>query len=177
MTMKPLTLARIAVVAAAPLLLAASGTMPSYAAPVTAQAQGQSQSASQSASSPQARPQTQPQLLSHCTGSGCAGKSPVSTGCDHHARTVRRSSEIGPLIELRYSSTCRAAWVRVTHARGGDRIEARNKGGACRAKSCYSKTVPRGQTSAYTAMVNDKGIKAWGCLYRRNGNIVCTDAY
>lgn len=163
MAMKPL--ARIAVIAAAPLLLAASGTMPASADPVAAQPQLPSQSPSQS------------QSLSHCTGSGCAGKSPVSMGCDHHARTVRRSSEIGPLIELRYSSTCRAAWVRVTHARGGDRIEARNRSGACRAKSCYSKTVPRGQSSTYTVMVNDKGIKAWGCLYRRNGNIVCTEAY
>ncbi|MGW7578153.1 DUF2690 domain-containing protein [Streptomyces sp. NPDC054765] len=116
-------------------------------------------------------------VTARCTGSGCAGKSPVSSGCDRHARTVRHSAEIGPLVELRYSSACRAAWVRVTHARGGDRIEARNKGGACRHTSCYAATVASGRSSAYTAMVNDKGLKAWACLERRNGNVVCTEAY
>ncbi|MFG2827532.1 DUF2690 domain-containing protein [Streptomyces sp. NPDC048434] len=145
------TVLRLAVTGAASVLLAMSGAVPGNAAPAA--------------------------VAAHCTGSGCTGKSPVSTGCDRHARTVRRSAEIGPLIELRYSSACRAAWVRVTHARGGDRIEARNKGGACRHKSCYAKTVASGRSSAYTAMVNDKGIKAWGCLHRRNGNIVCTEAY
>lgn len=145
------TLLRLTVTAAASLLLTLSGAAPGIAAPVGATA--------------------------HCAGSGCAGKSPASTGCDRHARTVRRSAEIGPLVELRYSSTCRAAWVRVTRARGGDRIEARNKGGACRRKSCYATTVAPGRSSAYTAMVNDKGIKAWGCLHRRNGNVVCTEAY
>ncbi|SED52536.1 Protein of unknown function [Streptomyces sp. 2224.1] len=142
---------RLAVTAAAALLLTLSGTVPGNAAPAP--------------------------VTAHCSGSGCAGKSPASTGCDHQARTVRRSTEIGPLVELRYSSACRAAWVRVTHARGGDRIEARNKGGACRHTSCYAKTVAAGHSSAYTAMVNDKGIKAWGCLQRRNGNVICTEAY
>ncbi|MDT0456337.1 DUF2690 domain-containing protein [Streptomyces sp. DSM 41527] len=142
---------RLAATAATALLLTLSGTVPGNAAPAP--------------------------VAAHCSGSRCAGKSPVSTGCDHRARTVRRSAEIGPLMELRYSSACRAAWVRVTHARGGDRIEARNKGGACRPTSCYAKTVAAGHSSAYTAMVNDKGIKAWGCLQRRNGNVVCTEAY
>ncbi|WP_405407266.1 DUF2690 domain-containing protein [Streptomyces decoyicus] len=145
------TLVRLTVTASAALLLTMAGTAPGIAAPVG--------------------------VTAHCTGSGCAGKSPASTGCDHHARTVRRSAEIGPLVELRYSSACRAAWVRVTHARGGDRIEARNKGGACRRKSCYATTVAPGRSSAYTAMVNNKGIKAWGCLHRRNGNVVCTEAH
>ncbi|MEU1802285.1 DUF2690 domain-containing protein [Streptomyces sp. NPDC019937] len=114
---------------------------------------------------------------SACSGRSCAGKSPVTTRCERTARTVRRTAEIGPLVELRYSSACRAAWVRVTHARGGDRIEARNKAGSCRHPSCYAATVASGRSSTYTAMVNDKGIKAWACLERRNGNIVCTEAY
>ncbi|MBL1090515.1 MULTISPECIES: DUF2690 domain-containing protein [Streptomyces] len=146
------TLGRLAVATAVPLLLAASGTVPvQAAAPVAVTAQ--------------------------CSGSGCSGRNPVGTGCDRDARTVRRSAEIGPLIELRYSARCRAAWVRVTHGSGGDRIEARNRSGACRSRSCYSRTLAPGHSSAYTAMVNDKGIKAWGCLYRRNGNAVCTDGY
>ncbi|MFF7232512.1 uncharacterized protein DUF2690 [Streptomyces sp. 2333.5] len=143
---------RLAVTAAAGLLLTGSVTVPVYAAPA--------------------------EVTAHCSGSGCAGKSPSATGCDRHARTVRRTAEIGPLLELRYSPTCRAAWVRVTRARAGDRIEARNKGGAaCRHPSCYAARVAAGRTSAYTAMVNDKGIKAWACLERRNGNIVCTEGY
>ncbi|MEW2433079.1 DUF2690 domain-containing protein [Streptomyces caniferus] len=144
---------RLGGTAAASLLLALSGAAPGNAAPSAAAASA------------------------HCTGSGCVGKDPVRTGCDRHARTVRRSAEVGPLVELRYSSSCRAAWVRVTHARGGDRIEARNRGGVCRHTTCYAKTVAAGRSSAYTAMVNDKGIKAWGCLHRRNGTIVCTEAY
>ncbi|MFI2185259.1 DUF2690 domain-containing protein [Streptomyces sioyaensis] len=143
---------RLAVTAAAAVLMAGSLTAPVYAAPAEVTAQ--------------------------CSGSGCAGKSPSSTGCDRHARTVRRDAVLGPLLELRYSPTCRAAWVRVTHARAGDRIEARNKrGAACRHPSCDAARVATGRTSAYTAMVNDKGIKAWACLERRNGNIVCTDRY
>ncbi|WP_159476773.1 YjfA family protein [Streptomyces caniferus] len=144
---------RLGGTAAASLLLALSGAVPGNAAPSAAAASA------------------------HCTGSGCVGKSPMRTGCDRHARTVRRSAEVGPLVELRFSSSCRAAWVRVTHARGGDRIEARNRGGVCRHTTCYAKTVAAGRSSAYTAMVNDKGTKAWGCLHRRNGTIVCTEAY
>ncbi|MFB7496746.1 DUF2690 domain-containing protein [Streptomyces sp. NPDC056161] len=144
--------ARLVASAIASLLLASSAaTAPAFAAPTTS--------------------------ASSCSGSNCAGKSPVTTTCERTARTVRRTAEIGPLLELRYSSTCRAAWVRVTHARGGDRIEARNKGGSCRHPSCYAKTVASGHSTAYTAMVNDKGIKAWACLERRNGNIVCTESY
>ncbi|GES28352.1 DUF2690 domain-containing protein [Streptomyces angustmyceticus] len=149
------TVVRLAAGAAASLLLTLSGTVPGNAAPTVATATA----------------------TAHCTGSGCAGRNPVGTGCDRQARTVRRSAEIGPLVELRYSAACRAAWVRVTHARGGDRIEARNKGGACRPTSCYARTVAPGHSSVYTAMVNDKGIRAWGCLQRRNGNVVCTEAY
>lgn len=56
-----------------------------------------------------------------CTGSGCAGKDPVATGC-YSGSTVLSSAPVYAYgtggwivgkIELRYSSTCKTKWSRV----------------------------------------------------------------
>src|SRR4051812_15510719 len=56
-----------------------------------------------------------------CRGSSCSGKDPHATGCDTDARTVGRVRPAGggPLIQLRYSRKCRAAWSRMRdHSEG-----------------------------------------------------------
>lgn len=149
---------RVAVTGAASVLLTVSGTALVHASAAEGPAPATSAAA-------------------HCSGKSCAGKSPSRTGCDRHARTVRRRREPGPTLGLRYSPGCRAAWARVTHARPGDRIDARTKGGgACHHRSCYARKVAMGRTSTHTAMVDDKGLTAWACLWRTRGS-VCTEAY
>jgi len=50
-----------------------------------------------------------------CTYNGCAGKDPETTGCNSGATTVKNArTEVGYLAELRYSSTCKAVWTRIS---------------------------------------------------------------
>jgi hypothetical protein len=51
-----------------------------------------------------------------CYGSGCNYKGPVSQGCDVGALTrAQRNIDTKRAVELRWSSTCEAGWVRVTN--------------------------------------------------------------
>ena len=108
-----------------------------------------------------------------CSGSGCDGKNP-NTYCGSDARTVESlriaysgaPSGVGPLLELRYSPACRAAWARISDAgwSSGDAYQPSAKvirNGDGRTYTCY---VPVGATSCYTSMVNDANVTsyAWG---------------
>ena len=61
-----------------------------------------------------------PAAAASCSGSSCLHQDPSATGCTNGATTLTsfRYSDpwtsYDPLIELRYSSTCKAAWTRVT---------------------------------------------------------------
>jgi hypothetical protein len=50
-----------------------------------------------------------------CTWENCTGKDPQAAGCSPSGRTVKEFTSVGVRIELRYSSTCHAAWVRATN--------------------------------------------------------------
>src|SRR5438876_9566962 len=57
--------------------------------------------------------QAQPQVA--CSGRGCDGQDPITTGCDYDAYTVTSQDINGlGLVELRYSPTCGTNWARVT---------------------------------------------------------------
>lgn len=107
-----------------------------------------------------------------CSGNSCTGKNPAAYTCANDARTVKSDAVLGPVVQLRYSPSCRAAWGRVQGGRRGDKVEIRNRNHAY-----YSVKVHAGKSSAFTPMVNDKATTAWTCLVRPNGNEVCTGGY
>jgi uncharacterized protein DUF2690 len=97
-----------------------------------------------------------------CSGSGCDGQDP-SVYC-HHDATTADSTHLGPaLLELRYSPSCRAAWARISDAPWVDNdtfpsfaLVHRDSDGRE-----YRCEVPKGQTSCYTAMVNDANVTSY----------------
>ncbi|MFE1553222.1 DUF2690 domain-containing protein [Streptomyces sp. NPDC058718] len=106
-----------------------------------------------------------------CYASQCHGLDPSTTVCQNDARTVRTAAWG---VELRYSPTCRAAWARKTSGASFDTvIRVHNSQGAS-ASVYYG-----GNGTAYTAMVDDKGILAWACEVRAYETLQtdCTDRY
>ncbi|WP_328301887.1 YjfA family protein [Streptomyces sp. NBC_00435] len=53
-----------------------------------------------------------------CSNAGCDNLGPVSQGCDADAVTQRSVTDGERKAELRWSSKCQAAWVRVTDTDG-----------------------------------------------------------
>ena len=49
-----------------------------------------------------------------CSGNGCNGLNPVTTGCSAGAYTVQTAVFSNSYVELRYSPTCGTNWGRVT---------------------------------------------------------------
>lgn len=108
------------------------------------------------------------------------GTNPEKTGCARTARTVRYATLRNPntktaygRIELRYSSSCRTAWARLTSfgpaCIPGDDFcgfgsVIRNSDG--RRFSC---SLQRGRKSCYTAQVNDAGVTSYASGQVDNG--------
>lgn len=62
-----------------------------------------------------------PASAAGCYGPSCRGYDPEAMGCSADGRTIHSyRSEYGSLFELRYSSSCGAAWVRVWNANGAE---------------------------------------------------------
>ena len=53
-------------------------------------------------------------LLVTCSGDGCDGLNPETTGCAAGAYTVQTAVFSNSYVELRYSPTCKTNWGRVT---------------------------------------------------------------
>ncbi len=53
-----------------------------------------------------------------CSGSGCNGLNPATTGCSAGAYTVQTAVFSNSRVELRYSPTCGTNWGRVTSTVG-----------------------------------------------------------
>ncbi len=49
-----------------------------------------------------------------CSGNGCNGQNPLTSGCDAGAYTVQTAVFSNSFVELRYSPTCGTNWGRVT---------------------------------------------------------------
>ena len=49
-----------------------------------------------------------------CSGEGCDGQNPATTGCSADAYTVQTAVFSNSFVELRYSPTCGTNWGRVT---------------------------------------------------------------
>ncbi|MFI9211321.1 DUF2690 domain-containing protein [Streptomyces sp. NPDC053253] len=106
-----------------------------------------------------------------CYGSGCTGLDPATTVCQSDARTVR-TADWG--VELRYSPSCRAAWARKTSGGSADTVIRVHNSQSAQFSVYYP-----GNGTVYTAMVNDKDIKAWACETRAYETLQtrCTESY
>ncbi|MFF2658980.1 DUF2690 domain-containing protein [Kitasatospora sp. NPDC058032] len=106
-----------------------------------------------------------------CRGAGCTGKNPISTGCGDDARTIDTISPAGggPVVELRNSATCSAAWARIEKANSNWRFKIEIKGGASYlANASLDRQVPTamvGSSNAYQACVEqyDGAGGSWSC--------------
>ncbi|AWK11030.1 DUF2690 domain-containing protein [Streptomyces spongiicola] len=78
------------------------------------------------AKSPSAAPETSEPALPvgvKCFGPDCTGQDPESMGCGGQFATTASRTTVGTaLVEVRYSSTCGAAWARITQATPGDKV-------------------------------------------------------
>ena len=104
-----------------------------------------------------------------CYGWTCDGRDPQGL-CGGDARTVlSTTTPLGVRVELRYSPTCRTAWVRVTHAWPGDFADVDSNGG-----TSYTATVASGH-DVYTLMVDDVNpLKARACGGASFSDMRCT---
>ncbi|MEU6816485.1 DUF2690 domain-containing protein [Streptomyces sp. NPDC046860] len=108
-----------------------------------------------------------------CVGSGCAGKDAEAMGCsgDGLARTAKSVTVGAATLEVRYSSTCGAAWGRITGAGRGDRVRVTAGRAAQRGD-----VTAAGDTDAYTPMVAVTGAgEAEACVTLAAGPAGCTE--
>ncbi|MFH9223172.1 helix-turn-helix domain-containing protein [Streptomyces lydicus] len=104
-----------------------------------------------------------------CSGADCAGKDPEAMGCGGtRATSASRGTAGRALIEVRYSTVCRAAWARISGAAPGDRATVSADGRRVTARV-------RRDGAAYTAMVQVTGdpAKVSACGTTAAGANVC----
>ncbi|HNZ01407.1 MAG TPA: DUF2690 domain-containing protein [Anaerolineaceae bacterium] len=53
-----------------------------------------------------------------CSGTGCNGLNPNSTGCDASATTLYQTTNNGAKLELRKSTVCSTYWAKTTNVSG-----------------------------------------------------------
>ena len=109
------------------------------------------------ATSAHATGRNRPQVT--CSGEGCDGLNPATTGCSADAYTVQTAVFSNSFVELRYSPTCGTNWGRVTSKVGATFLVIRidRSGG-------LTYTFSGGNfTFAYVAMVYAPKVAARAC--------------
>ncbi|MGW2957235.1 DUF2690 domain-containing protein [Streptomyces sp. NPDC001220] len=106
-----------------------------------------------------------------CAGAGCTGKDAEAMGCSGDLVTTARTATVGATtLEVRYSSTCGAAWGRITGAARGDSVRV--------TAGTTTKTgdiTAVGDTIAYTPMVAVRdAAQAKACATLASGRTGCT---
>ena len=94
-----------------------------------------------------------------CSGDGCDGQNPATTGCSAGAYTVQTAVFSNSFVELRYSPTCGTNWGRVTSRVGATFLVIRidRSGG-------LTYTFSGGNFNfAYSAMVYAPKVAARAC--------------
>ncbi|MFF1906449.1 DUF2690 domain-containing protein [Kitasatospora sp. NPDC058218] len=69
------------------------------------------------------------QVTAGCYGYSCNGQDPVDMGCNTDAYTVESVDSAKGKIELRYSSSCRANWARISGTSVGQNFWVQNTNG------------------------------------------------
>ncbi len=94
-----------------------------------------------------------------CSGNGCNGKSPATTGCETGAYTVQTAVFSNSYVELRYSPTCGTNWARTTSKVGPANLVAR-----VQRIDGLTYTFSSGKFNyAFSAMVYAPTVKARAC--------------
>ena len=109
------------------------------------------------ATSAHATRRSRPQVT--CSGEGCDGLNPATTGCSADAYTVQTAVFSNSFVELRYSPTCGTNWGRVTSRVGATFLVIRidRSGG-------LTYTFSGGNFNfAYSAMVYAPKVAARAC--------------
>ncbi|MEV0000140.1 DUF2690 domain-containing protein [Streptomyces sp. NPDC050848] len=105
-----------------------------------------------------------------CSGAGCTGQDPEVMGCGGTFATTVSRTPIGVAgqLEVRFSSTCGAAWARITGASPGDILRVTGAG------SSQNVTVGA-DPDAYSPMVAvTDGTDATACATPTDGARTCT---
>ena len=94
-----------------------------------------------------------------CSGTGCNGQNPVTSGCDAGARTIQTAVFSNSFVELRYSPACGTNWGRVTSKVGATSLIIRTQ-----RIDGLTYTFSGGNfTYAFSAMVYAPTAKARAC--------------
>lgn len=123
---------------------------------------------------------TTPAFAVSCSGYGCDGQDPVSTGCDSGAYTVASDplkydaggSTIG-WIDLRYSPTCGTNWARTRSNIGVQSLSA-----SVSRPNSYTTHEVGNYSTAWSGMVYAPSpvvACAWGSVYNASINKFATD--
>lgn len=106
------------------------------------------------------------QAATHCFASSCNGVDPIAGGCGGDARNLDTVTTASLTIQLRYSNTCNAAWVRLV---AGNACSLAASGRVTNSTGA-STTITAGQSCAnypdypYSLMVSDTtGQTAYAC--------------
>ena len=110
------------------------------------------------ATSAHATGRNRPQVT--CSGEGCDGQNPATTGCSADAYTVQTAVFGNSFVELRYSPTCGTNWSRVFSKVGATFIVTRIQ----RQSDGLTYTFAGGNFNfAYSAMVYAPKVAARAC--------------
>ncbi|WP_267242988.1 helix-turn-helix domain-containing protein [Streptomyces sp. PR69] len=116
-----------------------------------------------------------------CGGADCTGQDPEAMGCGgQFARTVSRTTlGTATLVELRYSTACKAAWARISGAAPGDTVRIAIDGAAAQSsRVAADEPAPPGQapdTDTYTLMTAaGDPATARACATLASGTSGCT---
>ncbi|MEU9150828.1 DUF2690 domain-containing protein [Streptomyces sp. NPDC048417] len=106
-----------------------------------------------------------------CAGAGCTGKDAEAMGCSGDLVTTAKTATVGATtLEVRYSSTCGAAWGRITGAAQGDSVRV-----TADATTKTGDITAVGDTIAYTPMVAVRdAAQAKACATLASGRTGCT---
>ncbi len=95
-----------------------------------------------------------------CSGNGCNGKNPATTGCDVGAKTIQTAVFTNSYVELRYSPTCGTNWARTLSRVGPVNLVARTQRRIDGLTYTFSS---RNSTSTFSAMVYAPTTPARAC--------------
>ncbi|MEU0968812.1 DUF2690 domain-containing protein [Streptomyces sp. NPDC005917] len=106
-----------------------------------------------------------------CADAGCTGKDAEAMGCSGDLVTTAKAATVGATtLEVRYSSTCGAAWGRITGAAQGDSVRV-----TAGTTAQTGDITAAGDTIAYTPMVAVRdAAEAKACATLASGQTGCT---
>ncbi|MGW4650000.1 DUF2690 domain-containing protein [Kitasatospora sp. NPDC004289] len=113
----------------------------------------------------------QPAAAAACTGAGCNGKDPDTTGCASDGKLLETKALDGSVkVQLFGSAACKAKWARSVDAPNGGAVLVANRDYSVK----YTRKTDGARKYVWTAMVNGNN-PARACLGPQNSDaLTCT---